>query len=213
MAAKHFAFSKQPDSDYQSHEGSAIAILSSSCHSKSTSVYESETNKTGVKRQHLCGIRTDDIPRSLLHVEPHLQQQLSCSREQQSLLLVSDKTKHLEEKKKALNPPPGFKNIDNSFFKPTTEHSASFPYSSSAQLHSSKPLPAAQPSLFSIVMCRQYTLHHACVHLQHTRKSHQNIMKTMLLELESLAKFNFNDSSPDDIVRNKQTEGFNRKYD
>ena len=47
--------------------------------------------------------------------------------------------------------------------------------------------------------------------IQHTREAHRKIMKTMLLELESVTKFNFSDSSPDDIVRDKQTEGFNRK--
>ena len=215
LAAKHFATSKQPDSVYHRP---AVAVPSSSSLSTLNSVCESEISKRKLydgKRHHLCGIRTDDILTSLVQEESHLQQKLSLSREQESLLLVSDKIKHMEESKKALHPPPGFKDIDNtSYFKQTTEHPSLFPsfsYLSTTQLNSSKPLSPAQPSLFSMVMCRRYSLHHALVQIQHTREAHHKIMKTMLLELESVTKFNFSDSSPDDIVRDKQTEGFNRK--
>ena len=128
LAAKHFATSKQPDS--VCHRP-AVAVPSSSSHSTLNSVCKSEISKRKLydgKRHHLCGIRTDDIPMSLVQEESHLQQKLSFSRVQESLLLVSDKIKHMEEIKKALHPPPGFKDIDNtSYFKQTTKHPSLFP--------------------------------------------------------------------------------------
>ena len=111
----------------------------------------------------------------------------------------------------AYKSPPGFDdNIGT--INPQKHHPSKFyvPPHSQGTFSGFKPSPAAQPSQFSFVLCRQYSSNRAS-HNELLRYCHSRVVKELLHAFDSLTAFDFSSSSPDDAVREKQNEGFNRK--
>ena len=156
--------------------------------------------------------------------------------EQQPLLRLSDFAKastlqtqhdiqlHVHADK-PLQPPPGFKGLPLTVKSPTVSADTFSSFSPAMFLHSSHTSRnaqalhssssfklTAQPSLFSVTLCRDYSLDHASRQYTLTAKAHSHVIEELVCAFDSLAEFNFLNLSPDDIVREKQTEGFNRKY-
>lgn len=69
-----------------------------------------------------------------------------------------------------------------------------------------------QPSLFSVTMCRQYCLDHNGVQQKCRKQAHRLTKNDLAHTFHSLTVFNFSSPSPDDNVKQKQTEGFIRTY-
>ena len=71
---------------------------------------------------------------------------------------------------------------------------------------------AASPSLFGVTVCRTARLRKEGVVYREVSRTHQLVVKGLVTAFHSNCTFNFSSPSPDEIVKQKQTEGFSRKY-
>ena len=95
---------------------------------------------------------------------------------------------------------------------PTSGISASLRLRVSHHNSSESPLRAAVPSLCAVALCRHFSLRREREVSALVGQTHREVMKGLVLAFDSLAAFDFSSPSPDDIVQQRQTAGFNRKY-
>ena len=95
---------------------------------------------------------------------------------------------------------------------PTSGFSVSLRLRVSHHNSSESPLMAAVPSLCAVALCRHYSLRREREVYALVGQTHREVVKGLVLAFDSLAAFDFSSPSPDDIVQQRQTAGFNRKY-
>ena len=95
---------------------------------------------------------------------------------------------------------------------PTSGFSVSLCLRVSHHNSSESPLMAAVPSLCAVALCRHYSLRREREVYALVGQTHREVVKRLVLAFDSLAAFDFSSPSPDDIVQQRQTAGFNRKY-
>lgn len=148
--------------------------------------------------------------------QPHFLQLADLAR----TIRCSSKAQYMEGRPhQLLPPPPGFnKPLDIGYVVANRLE----PHSGSIPLHSSHGIPQhpyfsaktqpAQPSLFSVTLCRQYSLDHSGVEQKCRKQAHRLAIYDLACAFDSLTVFSFSSPSPDDNVKQKQTEGFIQKY-
>ena len=95
---------------------------------------------------------------------------------------------------------------------PTSGISVSLRLRVSHHNSSESPLRAAVPSLCAVALCRHFSLRREREVSALVGQTHREVVKGLVLAFDSLAAFDFSSPSPDDIVQQRQTAGFNRKY-
>ena len=187
----------------------------------------------------VAGVDTDcsDINRSSpLSQFVHLHQNTSCPplpgrklSQHQLEHSVTNNTVVTNTQHKPLLAPPGFKDIHTSkpTFKfhsdcsvapdlkpPTLLGSSTVSGDMYSHIHlsrytSSIPAQPLELSMFSVTLCREYCVDHSCLQYKHMELAHSLVLDKLAHAFESLTLFNFSESSPDDVVKDKQTDGFN----
>ena len=81
-----------------------------------------------------------------------------------------------------------------------------------SQIHMPKGPGRADPSLFGSTICKNFVLHKEGAVHSYMQRTHCQVMKKLRKEFYSLGTFDYSTPSPDDFIKNRQTEGFCRKY-
>ena len=77
---------------------------------------------------------------------------------------------------------------------------------------SSNNCASAVPTLFSVTLCKHYSHGHDRMPYLRIWRAHSHVIKELACAFDSHVAFNFSSPSPDDIVKQKQAEGFNHNY-